>query len=64
MPVVDSLIGELKRRFMSDECCRAEPGLGIGIGIGRFFTKSEKIGKFGFLLPVLLAAGFPTEDFL
>jgi len=27
---------------------RAEPGLGIGIGIGRFFIKSEKIGKSAF----------------
>jgi len=37
---------------------RAEPGLGIGIGIGRFFTKSEKIRKSGFLLPV-----FPLKIF-
>jgi len=37
---------------------RAEPGLGIGIGTGRFFTKSEKIGKSGFLLPV-----FPLKIF-
>jgi len=42
---------------------RAEPGLGIGTGIGQFFTKPKKIGKSE-LLPVLLAAGFPTEDFL
>jgi len=43
---------------------RAEPGLEIGNGIGRFFTQPEKIGKSGFFAAGFIGCRFSLAHYL